>query len=132
MESTSQQRGAQISNSGTDDATPNDTRIYDRRRLTYANTFDNVWKAHTIRAIEWLTGKITILRMLHKFQKMAPHQPRTFWRDALDVMQIDLMTPEEQLARIPTTGPVIIVANHPHGLVDGMVMSDLISRTRID
>ena len=109
-----------------------DESMYDRRRLTYANTFDNPWKANLIRAIEWLTGKITIIRMLRKFQAKAPHEPRTFWRSALDVMKIDLITPQSQLDRIPKEGPVIIVANHPHGLVDGMAISDLISRSRID
>ncbi len=105
---------------------------YDRRRLTYANSFDSFWKANTIRALEWLTGKITIMRMLREFQRRGPHERLTYWSDALEVMRIDLQTPPDQLARIPKSGPVIIVANHPHGLVDGMIVSDLISRTRID
>lgn len=110
----------------------NDTSVYDRRRLTYANTFESVVKAQTIRAIEWLTGKITIIRMLREFQARAPHKKENFWSEALDIMKIDLLTPKEQLGRIPAEGPVIIVANHPHGLVDGMVISELISKTRWD
>jgi len=105
---------------------------YDRRRLTYANSFDSLWKANTIRSIEWLTGKVTIIRMLREFQRRGPHERLTYWSDALEVMRIDIQTPQEQLVRIPKAGPVVIVANHPHGLVDGMIVSDLISRTRID
>jgi putative hemolysin len=47
-------------------------------------------------------------------------------------MGITLETPEEEFARIPATGPVIVVANHPHGLVDGMVLAELIGRVRTD
>ncbi len=35
-------------------------------------------------------------------------------------MKIDLITPQEQLDYIPKTGPVVLVANHPHGLADGL------------
>ena len=55
-----------------------------------------------------------------------------FWKDALDVMGIELQTPQAQLDRIPKTGPVIVVANHPHGLVDGMVLAETIGRVRTD
>ena len=36
------------------------------------------------------------------------------------------------MAHIPKSGPVIITANHPHGLVDGMVLAELIGRVRKD
>ena len=105
---------------------------YDRRNLTYSNTFENPFKRNVIRAIEWLTGKITIMRMLRTFRQQGPHQRETLWRDGLAVMQIDLQTPDDQIANIPKTGPVIVVANHPHGMVDGIVMAELISRVRTD
>ena len=105
---------------------------YDKRKLSYATTFTNPWKANTIRTMEWLTGKITLLRLIRKFERqgVVPGQP--FWRDALQIMGIELRTPPEQIANIPKKGPVIVVANHPHGLVDGMVLAELIGRVRTD
>ena len=105
---------------------------YDKRRLSYATTFTNPWKANTIRALEWLTGKITLLRMVRRFERMGPAEGQAFWKQALGIMGIDLRTPAEQIARLPATGPVIVVANHPHGLVDGMILAELIGRVRTD
>lgn len=105
---------------------------YDKRKLSYANTFTNPWKANTIRAMEWMTGKLPLLRLVRRFERMGPAEGQAFWSQALELMKIDLLTPAEQLAHIPKTGPVIVVANHPHGLVDGMVLAELIGRVRTD
>jgi putative hemolysin len=105
---------------------------YDKRKLSYANTFTNPWKANTIRAMEWLTGKLPLLRLVRRFERQGPKEGPAFFSQALELMGIELRTPAEQIARIPATGPVIVVANHPHGLVDGMVLAELVGRVRTD
>ena len=108
-------------------------QTYDRRTLTYANSFDDPWTSFAIRAIEWCTGKFKILRMVNKFERdNAEYRGQKFWRGALNTMGIELQTPLEQLQNIPAEGPVIVVANHPHGMVDGMIFADLIGRVRQD
>ncbi|WP_417726976.1 lysophospholipid acyltransferase family protein [Roseovarius sp.] len=105
---------------------------YDRRSLTYANSFDSGMTSLIIRAMEWMTGKISIVRMIRKFEKRGAPTGQAFWRAALDTMGIPLLTPDEEVAHIPPEGPVVVVANHPHGLVDGMILADLIGRRRSD
>lgn len=105
---------------------------YNKRELSYANTFTNPWKSFAIRAMEWASGKLTLLHLIRKFEKMGVPEGQPFWKQALGLMRIDLQTPEEQIANIPATGPLIIVANHPHGLVDGMVLAELVGKVRTD
>ena len=115
------------------EADDNTVEVYDRRTLTYANSFDDPWTSTAIRVIEWFTGKITILRMVRRFERQnGNHRGQKFWKGALDVMGIDLTTPQDQLANIPKDGPVVVVANHPHGMVDGMILAELIGRVRED
>jgi putative hemolysin len=105
---------------------------YDKRKLSYSTTFTDPKKIYTIRAMEWMTGKFKLLRMIRAFEKKGFEEGLVFFTQALDFMGIELRTPEDQIDNIPPTGPLIVVANHPHGMVDGMVMAALVGRKRDD
>ena len=105
---------------------------YDRRKLSYANTFTKPFQRNTIKTLELLTGKLRLLRKVRQFEKMGIPFGQPFWRQALDLLGIELLTSKSEISRIPKKGPLVIVANHPHGLVDGMVLAELIGNVRTD
>ena len=105
---------------------------YDRRKLSYANTFTNPIQRNIIKSLEFLTGKLYLLRKVRQFEKMGIPVGQPFWRQALDLLGINLLTKQSEISKIPKEGSLVITANHPHGLVDGMVLAELIGKVRTD
>ncbi|MBC6442309.1 MAG: lysophospholipid acyltransferase family protein [Rhodobacteraceae bacterium] len=99
--------------------------------MTYATSFASPWKRGVIRVIENLTGRFRLLRLIRKWERDKNRHP-DFWVSVLDRLQIRLKTPQEQLDAIPGDGPLVVVSNHPHGLIDGIVMAHLLSHARDD
>jgi len=60
------------------------------------------------------------------------HEPLDFSTRALDALGMSADLSDEQLRHIPPTGPLVVVANHPFGAIDGLVLLSLLARVRPD
>jgi putative hemolysin len=47
-------------------------------------------------------------------------------------MRVDLRVEAADLARIPARGSVVVVANHPYGILDGAILTAMLTRVRPD
>jgi putative hemolysin len=84
-----------------------------------------------IRAMEKVTGQPKIKKLY--FDYIDDDRPsEMFWTDALERLNISYNLHNEAAASIPKTGRVLIVANHPFGVVDGLVLCSMISKIRDD
>ena len=56
----------------------------------------------------------------------------TFFSSTLQALGARYEVAESDLERIPLSGPVVVVANHPLGGLDGIILGDLLHRRRKD
>jgi putative hemolysin len=50
----------------------------------------------------------------------------------LGVLGVEYDLSQEDLAKIPTSGPVLVVANHPFGAIDAVILGDILTSVRPD
>ena len=77
-----------------------------------------------IRAMEKVTGQPKIKKLY--FDYVDDERPsELFWTDALERLNISYNLHNEATAQIPRTGRLLIVANHPFGVIDGLIMCNM-------
>lgn len=99
--------------------------------FSYATPEDPALKRLLIRAIEGMTGQ-PYLKQLYDDHRNHLVPGESFWAAALQRLEVTLNYNEPALARVPKTGSLVIVANHPFGVLDGLIISYLMSKVRSD
>jgi len=84
-----------------------------------------------VRAIERVTGQRKLKAVYSSFRAEGGTK-EVFWSEMLRRSQIELDFDRAAIGRIPPTGKLMVVANHPYGLVDGFALCWLIHQVRPD
>jgi putative hemolysin len=99
--------------------------------FSYAAPGDPKLKRFVIRLIERMTGQ-PYLKWLYEDYRASRKSDESFWEAAVRRLELHIVCNEEALAKLPRQGALVVVANHPFGVLDGVVISHLISRVRGD
>tara|TARA_Y100000816_G_C26025400_1_gene536586 strand:+ start:210 stop:1034 length:825 start_codon:yes stop_codon:yes gene_type:complete len=100
--------------------------------FSYASKVEhNIAQRFVIKTIETLTGKKK-LENLYKNYSLDYHKPINFWSDILQLMNIKIVNKSPYPFDISKKGPLIVIANHPYGIIDGLILCSLVSNKRED
>ncbi|MEH6833788.1 MULTISPECIES: lysophospholipid acyltransferase family protein [Falsihalocynthiibacter] len=100
------------------------------RDISYASSAQSRSGRAVIRLLEGATGRGKIIRRAVGYEADLA-QGADIWQVMVDRFAIDLHL-NGAVSEIPKTGPVIFVANHPYGILDGLVLGHFLSRNRAD
>ncbi len=84
-----------------------------------------------IRAMENSTGRIGLIKRAKGYETEVANGG-DFWEIMAQRYGLSLDIIAGSLDNIPQKGPLILIANHPYGILDGLVMGLILARTRGD
>lgn len=101
------------------------------RDISYSTTAKTRRGRMFIRGVENATGRMRVMRQVRGYdQAMAEGQ--AFWNVVPDLCGLKLDVVSGALDNIPRTGPVVVLSNHPYGILDGLMMGQILSKSRDD
>ena len=103
----------------------------DNPPLRYIDPAMSAAQRAVVRAVELATGQKKLKAVYDRFRAEGG-TPEIFWTDMLRRTRMEVDFDRAALAAIPREGPLLVVANHPFGLIDGLILCWLISQVRSD
>jgi putative hemolysin len=100
-------------------------------QFSFASPDDKPLRRLMIRSIERLTGQRDFVS-LYRQNRENPVPGENFFEAALRLLRLELAGDLTRLDIVPRSGPVIFVANHPYGVLDGIAACVLAGRARPD
>ena len=100
-------------------------------KISYVQSTDPWLKRKVVNVVELATGRKKITDIYEQLKK-EPFQIPKFFSRGIQLGQLSLKYNQEMEVQIPKDGPLVFVANHPFGIIDGLILCDIAARVRGD
>lgn len=101
------------------------------RDISYAHSAATRGGRAVIRLMENTTGRLSLIRRAQGYEQEVA-RGRDFWAVIVERYGLTLDVVGGALSNIPQDGPLILIANHPYGILDGLMMGHILAQTRGD
>lgn len=99
------------------------------RDISYASSARTKGGRALIRVMENTTGRLRLIRKARGYETQVA-EGADFWQVMAERYKLDLDVIAGSLDNIPQDGPLIVVSNHPYGILDGLMMGRVLSQRR--
>ena len=100
-------------------------------RFSYSTSDQPAIQRVVIQAIEKMGGQRKLKKLYFQHQKSVS-DGENFFDAAVRLLRLNVKYDEAELALTPATGPVLFIANHPYGVLDGITLTWLAIKVRPD
>lgn len=101
------------------------------RDISYAFSAQTRGGRVIIRALESLGGRKKLIKRAKGYEDEVA-AGRDFWQVMVERYGLDLDVAGGCIENVPEDGPLILIANHPFGILDGLVLGHILSQRRDD
>jgi len=98
--------------------------------VSYCDPLDTLPRRALIRTVEWMSGQPRLQRLYRDWR--AAGAGECVWHSAVRRLGIRVLAETVPGAAIPMQGPVVVVANHPFGVIDGICLGSVLAPVRPD
>lgn len=96
-----------------------------RTSFTYSHSGQSLFRRSVIRAVETLSGQPKLQQLYADWAASGKRPGESVFDAALRVLNLSAQIDTRALDAVPRKGGLLIVANHPFGIVDGLILGHL-------
>lgn len=101
------------------------------RDISYATSVQSRSGRALIRVLENATGRLGLIKRADGYAEEVA-AGRDFWDVMVGRYGLSLDIVAGALDNVPPEGPLVMIANHPYGILDGLIMGHILATTRGD
>lgn len=99
------------------------------RDISYSSSARSKSGQTVIRLLENATGRLKLIRRARGYSAEVA-QGHDFWQVMVRRYGLSLEVVGGSLDNIPADGPLVLISNHPYGILDGLMLGNILSVSR--
>ena len=104
------------------------------RLIDLGRSIESPIRRGLFKLVEQPLGRMLSLSAINRLyaETLTCGETRNYFASILRVLNVEYELSDEDRAKIPASGPLVVVANHPFGAIEGVILGEILTGARPD